>query len=517
MVKATHDAKLRMTPMDDSESALRRQLQAQPDNDDVRLQAAMHALRRGAYREAHDDVLQACSTRPDALTLVAERLEALRAFQLHAQMRALVHRCPADRVLDVQTLLRGAAALQSAGLTDEALAWAEQAWRVQPRAASVCVQLALLCIEKGQLDRAQSLLTEVCQGAPVVPIAHWALARLEGDNAPRARIERLQRLLHSHANDPQAASFLGFALYRILAARKQHEAAFAVLQRACAAKRSTLRYDEPAQEALVAALAAEPVTPAEASAAPNGVAQPIFIVGMHRSGTSLLERILEGHPQVVAGGEHYRLAAQARLAANHGCADVLGPELLRALRDVDAAALGHAYLAANAWLADGQSYFTDKLPQNFQLIGLIARALPHARVLHLVRDPLDTCASNLGELFGGANAAYSYHPHELARAYARYRRTMAHWHRVLPGFVLDVSYADLVSDPESTMREVFAFCGLEYRPEALDIRARTSPARSASALQVRTSIHAGSIGRGGESAPLREVLSAALQAAGVEA
>jgi len=502
--------------MDHPESALRHLLQDRPGHDAVRLQAAMHALRRGAYRQAHDDVLLACSARLEDRTQVADRLEALRAFQLHAQMRELVLHCPADRVLDAETLLHGAAALQSAGLTAQALAWAERAWRVQPRSASVRVQLALLCIETGQLDRAQSLLTEVCQGSPLVPIAHWALARLEGEAAPQARVEGLQRLLHAHANDPQAASFLGFALYRLLAARHQHEVAFAVLQRACAAKRATVRYDEPAQNALLAALVAEPVTRAEASAAADGMAQPIFIVGMHRSGTSLLERILEGHPQVAAGGEHYRLAAQARLAADHGCVDVLSPTLLQALRDVDAAALGHAYLAANAWLADGHSHFTDKLPQNFQLIGLIARALPHARVLHLVRDPLDTCASNLGELFGGANAAYSYHPHELARAYARYRHTMAHWHRVLPGFVLDVSYAALVSDPESTMREVFAFCGLDFRPEALDIRARTSPARSASALQVRKPIHAGSIGRGGESPLLREVLSSALQAAGVE-
>lgn len=126
------------------------------------------------------------------------------------------------------------------------------------------------------------------------------------------------------------------------------------------------------------------------------------------------------------------------------------------------------YRRAARWLARGHPFFTEKLPSNFLQAGFIAHALPHARILHLVRDPVGTCFSNLRTLFSEA-VPYSYDQYDLADFYAGYRRLMRHWHAVLPGRVLDVEYDALVRDPEGEARRIAAFCGLEFEPAMVDV------------------------------------------------
>ena len=128
---------------------------------------------------------------------------------------------------------------------------------------------------------------------------------------------------------------------------------------------------------------------------------------------------------------------------------------------VDFADVGRRYLAGVACRLEGERFFTDKLPSNFLSIGFIFRALPHARIVHMVRDPVETCFSNLRELFTEVNA-HSYDQDDLADYYLQYRRLMAHWHAVFPGRILDVEYARLTASPETAMREVAAFCCIDF-------------------------------------------------------
>lgn len=153
-------------------------------------------------------------------------------------------------------------------------------------------------------------------------------------------------------------------------------------------------------------------------------------------------------------------------------------------RDVDFGEVGRRYLAGVAWRLGDAPLFTDKLPSNFLNIGFICSALPHARILHMVRDPVKTCFSNLRELFSDANP-YSYDQAELADYFLRYRRLMAHWHALLPGRILDVDYAELTRDPESVMRRVAQFCGIDYMPGMTDPRSSRRPVSTVSAVQVR--------------------------------
>ena len=136
--------------------------------------------------------------------------------------------------------------------------------------------------------------------------------------------------------------------------------------------------------------------------------------------------------------------------------------------------LGRRYLEQTQWRAAGKARFVDKLPPNYLLAGFIARALPQARILHMVRDPMDLCFSNYRAFFGDA-FAYSYDLDALAEHHRQYTRLMAHWHATMPGRIHDVAYSDLVTDTEGTTRAMLSHCGLAFEPGCLDASSSDLP------------------------------------------
>jgi hypothetical protein len=219
----------------------------------------------------------------------------------------------------------------------------------------------------------------------------------------------------------------------------------------------------------------------------EGDPTPVFIVGMHRSGTTLLEQLLDASPQVRGAGELGDFAAAMRHATDHHCKGVIDDTIVARSAGVDFADVGRRYLDGIAWRLDGEPFFTDKQPANFLNIGYICRALPAAKILHLVRDPVETCFSNLREQFFGINL-YSYDQLELADYFLQYRRLMAHWHATFPGRILDVPYAGLTGDTEATMRKVAGFCGIDYTPAMSDTRSSRRAVATASSMQVRDEV-----------------------------
>ena len=242
---------------------------------------------------------------------------------------------------------------------------------------------------------------------------------------------------------------------------------------------------------------------------------PIFIVGMHRSGTTLLEQLLDGSPQVRGVGELYDFTSAMRYATDHHCKGVIDRTIIERARDADFDEIGTRYLDGMAWRLGSERFFTDKLPSNFLNLGFICRALPQAKILHMVRDPVETCFSNLRELFSEANP-YSYDQLELADYFLQYRRLMAHWHAAYPGRILDVDYAQLTRDPEAVMRKVAAFCGIDYIDAMCDPRSSTRAVSTASAVQVRDQVVRRELPKWAPYAKYLQPLIEALRQGGVE-
>ena len=238
---------------------------------------------------------------------------------------------------------------------------------------------------------------------------------------------------------------------------------------------------------------------------------------MPRSGTTLIEQILDSHPEVYGAGEINDLQAAAFERGGATAATLSAPESAWRMRPEDFLGLGEAYLARLQSRSGSATRIVNKTNENFRHAGLIALALPQARIIHVRREPLDTCVSCFSTLFL-EDLPYTYDLAELGRYYRAYEALMAHWRRVLPpGMMLEVRYEDVVADLEGEGRRILAHCGLDWDPRCLDFHKNDRSVRTASATQVRQPINARSVGRWRAYepflGPLIEALGPAAQAA----
>lgn len=306
------------------------------------------------------------------------------------------------------------------------------------------------------------------------------------------------------------------AIFKVLDDLGRHDEAWHALQRSNALMHYLLPYDADSEVAVTDALieASATVMGGKAGSTTFDGPMPIFIVGMPRSGSTLLDHMLSAHSAVTSAGEINDFQRQL-----HWVADVpsRGNQSLLKVLDrtgqLDFDELGARYLMQTQWRAQGHKYFIDKLPINIRMVPFIRRALPQAPILHLARDPMDVCYSNLKIMFGSASP-YCYDMQAVSHYYGQYARLANHWREALPGAMLDISYASLVRDPEATMRQILGHCGLEVEAACLRPELNTSPVATPSSAQVRESIHTRGIAQWQHYAkqlePLRQALAAEL-------
>jgi hypothetical protein len=222
---------------------------------------------------------------------------------------------------------------------------------------------------------------------------------------------------------------------------------------------------------------------------------PVFVFGMPRSGTTLVEQILASHPQVFGAGETDDFARSAAGLGERTDNLALTPEAVSSIPGERLRDLGARYVERVARTAPAAARITDKTLENFRFVGLIHLALPNAKIIHVRRHPLDTCLSCFSKLFQG-HLPYTYDLAELGRYYRLYEGLMAHWRRVTPpGVMLEVRYEDVVADLEGQARRILAHCGLDWDARCLDFHLTQRSVRTASATQVRQPIYDHSIGR----------------------
>ncbi|MDU2928456.1 sulfotransferase, partial [Bradyrhizobium sp.] len=215
--------------------------------------------------------------------------------------------------------------------------------------------------------------------------------------------------------------------------------------------------------------------------------------GMPRSGTSLIEQILSSHPAAYGAGEVNYFAAATGLFTDRARGDY--PDMLAKLADADLGSIAEAYLARFTDLPAGVTRIVDKMPSNFLFAGLIHLALPNARIIHVRRNPIDTCLSCFSQLFSEPQP-FSYDLAELGRYYRAYEALMEHWRAILPdGVMLDVAYEDVVRDFEPHARKIVAHAGLDWDERCRSFHETKRPVNTASLVQVRKPLFTGSVGR----------------------
>lgn len=364
-----------------------------------------------------------------------------------------------------------------------------RATRLAPDDPAFLFNHAVWLGSNGDLDAADRAF-EACLGqAPQHWPAHYTLAINRRQTPDHNHVPRLQALLRQYGRDPVAGLYLGCALAKELDDLGRTDEAFNVLVQAKAGFRRILPYDSHHDAAIFAALQERF---AGASGAPGCASEePIFIVGMARSGTTLVDRILSGHPDVHPAGELFNFAIACKQVIGETRFNPFDPDAIRSLPEPDWQALGERYIASTRPATGHTPRFTDKLPQNYLYLGLIAQALPNARFICLRRHPLDTCLANFRHVFapGSPYFAYTYDLFDVARYWLLFDRLMAHWRQVFPGRILEVHYGDLVQDPARHARAILEFCGLDWHDDCLAFDRNSKPVRSASAPQLREPIH----------------------------
>lgn len=466
----------------------RRALRAMPHHTPSLLGLSFALGKEGRHREAREATLRAWRTQPSHPALrfaLAQRLRYFNEFERLVECLsapAFAAQAPSGAVAKAAVMLSSIGAhVEAKRLLDVVLVRA-------PHDAACLHVRGNMHLFDGELDEAERCYARSLDLDPSLVQNAWMRASVRTQTSQRNHVadlrERLKRLPAGHMGEP----YLAYGLHKELHDLGEYEAAWEALERGCRSKRRQMKYaveeDERQADALVAQCTQAFL------AARSGVVQPavpIFIVGMHRSGTTLLERILAGHPDIADAGETYAFDAQMQLATDHASPGRIDLEMIRRAGTVDFDMVAEGYAEAARWLSRGKPCFTEKLPINFWHVGYIAKALPQARILHLVRDPVDTCFSNLRTLFAGV-APYSYDLAELGRFHRVYQRVVAHWRELLPDIFLDVHYDDLVNDTAAVAQRVAAHCGVQFVPQMVDVQRSSGTVATASATLARQGI-----------------------------
>ncbi|WP_353218387.1 sulfotransferase [Sandarakinorhabdus sp.] len=348
----------------------------------------------------------------------------------------------------------------------------------------------------GRADEAAACHERILAAQPANGRVHYALAGLRKATVAHNNIARMTGVL-ARRPGPDDDLRIRYALAKEYEDLGDPAAARAHLDAANAAHRQRIGYDAATDAAMFDAIEAV-FRSGEGSGVSTSREAPIFITGMPRTGTTLVDRILSSHGQVHSAGELQAMPLAIKLLTGTRTRTVTDPQTITASAALDPQAIAAAYLdRANQHRRSNEGRFIDKLPANFLYIGHIARALPAASIVTLRRNPMDTVWSNYKNLFATTSPyyAYSYDLIDIAHYFVRFDRLMRLWDGLLPGRVLQLGYEELVADQEQQSRRLFAHCGLEWTDAALDFHTNSAAVATPSAAQVRRPIYGDAVAR----------------------
>ena len=422
--------------------------------------------------------------RCDYVRVLLQRHQHPKALE---ECRKLLAAQPDNRLY--RTLL--ASAYVAIGEHEQALQSYRELLAEAPRAADLHLSIAHVLKTVGRQAEAVQSYWAAAEVQPSFGDAYWSLANLKTYRFSDAQIDlmRSQETMDSVKRVDRYP--LCFALGKALEDRDEYEESFRYYARGNALKKSELRY-RPESIERNARLQAALFTPEFLAARGQWGCQradPIFIVGLPRSGSTLIEQILASHSQVEGTMElaDIQRLVQRLQGRDHDELAPRYPGVLSQLTAAQISSFGEQYLADTQIYRTDRPFFIDKMPNNFRHLGLIHLMLPNARIIDARREPMACCFSNFKQLFASGQE-FTYSLEDIGRYYRSYIELMAHWDAVLPGKILRVQYEDVVQDLEGNVRRMLEFCGLAFEPQCLDFHKTERSVRTASSEQVRRPI-----------------------------
>jgi len=403
------------------------------------------------------------------------------------------------------------------GNHNAALVHFTEAVRLRPESTQFRYNQAVTLNFLGRSEEAEAALEALIALAPDNARAHYLLASLRKQTSERNHVARLKQAL-ADAQDGRAILLLGYALSKELEDIGQPTEALKTLCAVNADYRRTLPYAFSRDARIFDAVEAHWPTISAAPAAESLHDAPIFIIGMPRTGTTLVDRILSSHPDVESAGELQAMPLAVKKAAGTRNPAVLDPDTIAAAARNNMIDIGRAYLQrAGHHRRDPKLRFTDKFPGNFLYAGFIARALPSARLICLRRHPMDTVLSNFRNLFAVSSRYYdySYDLLDIAAYYVRFDRLISLWRTAFPDRLIELRYEDLIADQEGETRRLLAHSGLEWSDDCLSFHTNNAPVSTPSAAQVRRPIYGDSVARWKQHAEVLEPVRRFFEQAGI--
>jgi tetratricopeptide (TPR) repeat protein len=454
-----------------------------------------------------------CAPRQHFPELFLSNAEVAKLVTRFARAREAAARSAASEPDNVNAQATAAQTFTLAGAHELALMQWRKAAALAPENAAVWSGLAAAQQNLGDIDGAIGSLRRAIAADPNNAYAYYALTATERQTVTENHIAALERIFAIPDSDGMNSLQAGHALAKTYEDLRNLPKSFEWLGRAKRIRGRSHVYD--LERNRLAADAAMELARGPA----NGFAsqEPIFIVGLPRTGTSLVDRIVSNHPEVSSAGELTNFSELMKAIAQTGPAFTFEAVTLNAAKNIDVAALGKAYVESTRPITGSTPHFIDKAPINYMLAGLIHRALPNARIICLVREPMDACLSLYRQMIPTNNWYYDYiyRLEDTAKAYAVHRKVVAHWREKLPADrFMEIRYEDIVADLEGQTRKLIAFCGLDWDERCLSFHENRSAITTPSAAQVRQPIYASSIGRWKKYGALLDPLRTALRAEG---
>ena len=375
-----------------------------------------------------------------------------------------------------------------------ARSWFEKAAEARPEYPPYLLNLANNLVYHGETRDAEAIFLKVIGIEEDTAQAHWALASSRKAD-DRKHIDQMRSLLTRRDQHPRMQAFYYYAIGKELEDLGAWDEAFEAFSRGAASRRETVEYDEAAEAGLFGFLEQSYTREwLDDGTIGHETRAPIFVLGQPRTGTTLIERIVTSHSQVHSAGELQQFGMAIRRLSRHRDPKRFSKELFAAALTLDYTRVGNIYMESTRRVQGDAPHFVDKLPQNYLHIPMILKAMPNAKIVHLTRDPMDSCFASYKQLFADAYL-HSYDLEEMARHHCRYRHLMDVWRERFGDRFLDISYEETVSDLEPNARRLIDFLDLPWEDECLRFHEQKKAVSTASAVQVREPVHTRSVGR----------------------